>query len=107
MSQQAVEGEERRIFRRTSLSTTVVIRIEDPSIPEREMEGAIVNIGWGGILARVGEGLAEGGDALRGPLQRSGNRELRSPRLRTKHAIERRWWDLDRNRVRNPYRVAA
>ena len=60
MSEQAIEGAERRTFRRTGLSTTVGIRIEDPSIPAREMEGAIVNIGLGGILARVGEGLAAG-----------------------------------------------
>ena len=60
MSEQASGGSERRIFRRTGLSTSVGIRIEDPAIPEREFEAAIVNVGLGGILARIDEGLAEG-----------------------------------------------
>ncbi|MCH7825057.1 MAG: response regulator [Acidobacteria bacterium] len=56
----ASQGEERRVFRRTGLSASVGIRIEDPAIPAREIEGAIVNIGLRGILARVDEELAEG-----------------------------------------------
>ena len=53
-------GDEPRVFGRTGLSISVGIRIEDPAIPEKEIEGAIVNIGAGGIFARVDEGLAEG-----------------------------------------------
>lgn len=53
-------SDERRVFRRTSLSASVSIRIEDPAIAARELEGTIVDIGLGGILARVDEGLAEG-----------------------------------------------
>lgn len=60
MSDQASPGGERRLFRRTSLSVGVCIRVEDPAIPARELQGTIVNIGLGGILARVDEGLAEG-----------------------------------------------
>ncbi len=60
MSDRDTQEDERRVFRRTSLSASVGIRIEDSAVPAREMEGDLVNVSLGGILARVDEGLAEG-----------------------------------------------
>ena len=62
MSEDEGRGSERRIFRRTELASQVEIEVppedaqQDPSLAT----GVIVNLGLGGILARVDTELAEG-----------------------------------------------
>jgi CheY-like chemotaxis protein len=63
MSDQQRQGREQRVFRRTEFSTTVEIEVEDPGTDAaavRVAEGQIVDVGVGGVLARLGEGVPVG-----------------------------------------------
>jgi CheY-like chemotaxis protein len=63
MSDQQFQRPENRVFRRTELSTRMQIVVEDfggSGSAARVAEGQMVDVGVGGLLARVGESLAEG-----------------------------------------------
>lgn len=63
MSDQQRQDREHRVFRRTELSTRVEIEVEDlgdGAPTARVAEGQIVNVGVGGLLARLSEGMPVG-----------------------------------------------
>lgn len=63
MSDQQRQGRDHRVFRRTVLSTSAGIEVEDLGdgvVAARVVEGRIVDVGVGGVLARTGEGMPVG-----------------------------------------------